>query len=191
MSDQAAFARFQDGWEQDGVDEKTGMPRFRPQLYIRFTRPPYQDNKREATDDDIDAHPEEYKLYLKLKGGREIDKIEGFPLALWPALAPSEFDQLVAHGILTVEQLAKMADRKTSKVPEAFMALAARAKRMVEMQKDTGRYEAVIEQLRQERDQLKEQVTELGGALSAANAQINALTMRMAGIGAMLPERAA
>jgi hypothetical protein len=193
MSDQAAFARFEDGWEQDGVS-KDGMPKFRSALIIRLSKPPYLEVRREAGDYDIEQYPEPYKLYQKLRAGRDIDKAEGYPLALWPAITKAEFEQLIAHGILTVEQLAKIADRKgavASKVPEPIMQLAQRAKRMIELQKTQGRYEVIINELTAERDQLTEQLRESHAALSAANALANSLQMRLAGIGTMLPERAA
>jgi len=193
MSDQAAFAKFEDGWEQDGVS-KDGMPKFRPVLIIRLSKPPYLEVRREAGEDDIEHYSEPYKLYLKLKAGRDIDKVEGYPLALWSAITRAEFDQLIGHGIVTVEQLAKIGERKgavAAKVPEPIMQLAQRAKRMIELQKSQGRYEAIINELTAERDQLNEQLRESHVALSAANALTNTLQMRLAGIGTMLPERAA
>ena len=193
MSDQAAFAKFEDGWEQDGVS-KDGMPKFRPALMIRLSKPPYLQVTREATEDDIEHYSEPYKLYQKLKAGRDVDGIEGYPLALWAAITRAEFDQLISHGIVTVEQLAKIGDRKgavAAKVPEAIMVLAQRAKRMVALQKDQGRYEEIINEITAERDQLAEQLKEAHAALSASNAQVNTLQMRIAGIGVLVPERAA
>jgi hypothetical protein len=193
MSDQAAFAKFEDGWEQDGASAN-GMPKFRPVLIIRLSKPPYLQVRREATDEDIEHYAEPYKLYQKLKAGRDISEVTGYPLALWAAITVAEFEQLIGHGIITVEQLAKIGERKgavAAKVPEPIMQLAARAKRMMELQKSQGRYEAVINELTAERDQLVEQLRESHAALSAANALANNLQMRIAGIGTMLPERAA
>lgn len=192
MSDAPAYAKFEDHYEPDGVDAKSGMPKFRTVLYIRFTRPPLLDTKREAEQEDIETYSEPYKLYLKLKAGRETDEIEGYPLVLWPALSRAEFEQLASHGIITVEQLAKYADRKgavAKGTPEAIMQLALRAKRMVDLQKNQGQYEAIITELTGERDELAAQVRELGGQLSAANALISNLQGRITGIGQMLPER--
>jgi len=182
MSDQAAFAKFEDGWEEDGVG-KDGMPLYKPRLMIVFSKPPYLQTKREAEEEDIEQYSEPYKLYLKLKAGREVDKTEGYPLALWAAISKSEFEQLVAHGILTVEQLAKVAERKGgTKMPEPIMVLASRAKRMIALQKEQGRYEATIEQLREERDALAAELTELRVQLSSANSVINTLQSRIASI---------
>lgn len=191
MSDQAAYAKFEDGWEATGEVSKDGLPVFHPTLIIRLSKPPYLDVRRPAEENDIENYAEPYKLYLKLKAGRDVDNIDGYPLVMWPALSRAEVDQCVGAGIITVEQLAKHAGRTGGKVPEGILQLAARAKRMLDLQKAGGKFEPVMEQLRQERDQLKEQVVELGAQLSAANAQVNGLQMRLAGIGTMLPERAA
>jgi ribosomal protein L29 len=181
-SDAASYAKFEDGWEEDGVG-KDGMPTFKPRLFIVFSKPPYLQTRREAEEDDIEQYSEPYKLYLKQKAGRDIDQVEGYPLALWAAISKAEFDQLVSHGILTVEQLAKLADRKGgAKMPEPIVLLAARAKRMIALQKEQGRYEATIEQLRQERDALASELTELRTQLASANAVINTLQSRIASI---------
>lgn len=193
MSDQVAFAKFEDGWEQDGVS-KSGMPTFKPRLYIKLSKPPYLEVRREAEEEDLELYSEPYKLYQKQKAGRDVDQIDGYPLALWPALSKAEFEQLIAHGITSVEQLAKIADRKgavAAKVPEAILQLAQRAKRMVDLQKNGGQFEAVIEQLRAENATLQEELREARQALSSANATIGNLQNRIAGIGTLLPERAA
>ena len=183
MSDQAAYAKFEDGWEPTGEVGKDGMPAYQPRLMIRFSKPPYLDTKREAEDSDIEQYSEPYKHYLKLKAGRDIDKTEGYPLALWPAITKAEFEQLVAHGIITVEELAKLVSRKGgTKSPDWIMALAGRANRMLALQREQGRYEAKIEQLTSERDAVAAELVELRTQLASANSVINNLQMRIASI---------
>lgn len=190
MSDQAAYAKFEDGWEPTGEVSKDGLPQQRLVTIIRLSKPPFLDVRRPAEESDIEHYDQPYKLYLKLKAGRDLDAIEGYPIVLWPALSRAEAEQCVGAGILTVEELAKHAGRTNAKAPAGILQLAARAKRMLDLQKAGGKLEPVVEQLRQEREQLKEQVAELGTQLSAANAMINTLQMRLSGIGTLLPEHA-
>ena len=183
MSDQAAYAKFEDGWEPTGEFGKSGLPEYRPRLIIRFSKPPYLDTKREAEDGDIEQHSEPYKHYQKLHAARTTEEIEGYPLALWAAISKADFELLAAHGILTVEQLALMVARKGgAKQPDWIMALAGRANRMIALQKETGKYEATIEQLRQERDAVAAELVELRTQLASANSVINTLQMRIASV---------
>jgi len=183
MSDQAAYAKFEDGWEPTGEVGKSSLPAYTPRLVIRFSKPPYLDTKREAEDADIEQYPEPYRLYQKLRAARSTEEIEGYPLALWPALSRADFELLAGHGILTVEQLALLVSRKGgTKQPDWIMALAGRANRMIALQKETGKYEATIEQLRQERDAVAAELVELRTQLASANSVINNLQMRIASV---------
>jgi len=180
-ADSAAYAKFEDGWEQDGVG-KDGLPTYKPRLYIVLSNPPHLQVRREAEEEDIEMFSEPYKLYLKQRAGRDLSKIEGFPLVLWPALTHAECDQLLGQGIFTVEALAKLTGRTGSKTPSGILELAARAKRMLDMQKAGGKYEATIDELGRERDALHAELIEMRTALATANSTINNLQMRIAGI---------
>ncbi len=56
-----------------------------------------------------------------------------------------------ARGIYTVEQLAKISGDNT---PPQIRELAERARKMVALQKDSGRFEAKIRDLEQQREAL-------------------------------------
>lgn len=194
MSDAQAFARFEDHWAPTGEIGKDGLPKYTHVLKIRLSKPPLLDVREEATPEYIEIYAEAYKLYLKLRTAREIENIEGYPLALWPAITTAEFEQCAGHGIITVEQLAKYAKTgktATAKMPEVIVQLALRAKRMIELQGHTGQFEAIIDQLRAERDELVAQLREANTQLSAANALVMQFQSRIAGIGTMLPDRVA
>lgn len=181
-SDSAAYARFEDGWEQDGVG-KDGLPTYKPRLYIVLSKPPHLSVRREAEEEDIEMFPEPYKRYQKLRAGRDLENIEGYPIVLWPALSQAECEQLLAQGILTVEQLAKMAGRSNAKMPGGILELAGRAKRLLELQKAGGKYEGIIDELTRQRDALNAELIELRQQLASANSVINNLQGRIAGYG--------
>src|SRR5262245_31837168 len=188
-SDSHPIVRFEDGWEDDGIGPN-GLPKFKPRLFVVFAKPPELVVRREAEDDDIEMYPEPYKLYQKLKAGRDLKEIDGYPIVLWPALNKSEVDQLLGHGIMTVEALAKMAGRTGGKTPAFILELASRAKRMLDMQKEGGKFEATIDELTRQRDALHAELTELRQQLAASNAALINLQNRLAGIALPL-ERAA
>lgn len=176
-----ALVRFKSGWAEDGVGED-GLPRYRETIRIVKSVPPLTQVEYEATDRDFDENPGPYQLFLKEEGARLQHPSEaGFPLALWPVISPAMFRMLAARDINTVEQLAKLAGRGSDpNMPGEFKEVADRAKTMIEMSADLGKFEAKIRDITGQRDALVEQVNELKATVSAQNSMINTLKMKVA-----------
>ena len=173
-----ALIRFVEGWAEDGISED-GMPRFRPTVRIIKSIPPFTQVDYEATEQDFADFPYQHQAFLKEHEAREMQPGEaGFPLALWPVISPAIFKMLSARDIVTVEQLAKLAGRTDA--PGEIREVADRAKAMLAMSANLGKFETIIRELKGEKEVLTEQVKELGAALSAANAMINTLKMKVA-----------
>lgn len=173
-----ALVRFTAGWALDGVSED-GLPRYRETVRVIKSVPPYTEIEREATQLDFDENHAPYQLFLKEQGARQMQPGErGFPLAMWPVINPAMFKMLADRDILTVEQLAAIAHRND--MPGEFKELADRAKQMLALSDNLGKYEAMLRDVTSQRDVLAEQVKELQSSLSAANALINTLKMKAA-----------
>jgi septal ring factor EnvC (AmiA/AmiB activator) len=122
--------------------------------------------------------PDALRLYEKTKGAKV--EVNGYPLAIWPAISPAEFEMCAQRGIATVEQLAAIAGKKGSDAPAQIMEIAQRAKRMVELQKETGRYEALIHSLEAQVKALTAELSECHAQMSAQNSLINTLRPKAA-----------
>ena len=165
-----AFITFYDSYEQDGLGPD-GLPLFRAVTMIRKAKPPLLQVDAVASDDDIAQFAEPYALYLKQRSARGTEH-EGYPLSLWPVIDKAELMMLAARDIFTVEQLAQLANRKADDVIPQIRELAQRAKKLVALQKETGRYEVIINDLTQQRDALAEQLREAHATISAQNAML-------------------
>lgn len=172
-NDNIAIIAFVEGWELDGTGPD-GLPLFREVVTIRKSVPPLTEVSYVATPEDFEEYPEPYKLFQKQREGRA-PGVAGYPLALWPAISPAEFKNCAARGIHTVEQLAPLANRRSggTEVPASIIELAKRAKKLIELQGSVGKFEAVINQLTAERDQLAEELKQAASTISAQNALIN------------------
>jgi len=182
MSEQSqALIRFKPGWERDGVSED-GLPRFRATVRIVKEVPPLTKVEYLATEQDFDENPGPYALFLKEEEARHQEPREdGFPLALWPAVNPAQFQALAHRDINTVEQLMKYADRRgNDAMPGEFKELAERAKVMIAMTSQIGKFEELIRDLKGERDALVEQTAEQRATISAQNSQIAAMRQKAA-----------
>jgi hypothetical protein len=171
-----ALIRFLPGWERDGVSED-GLPRYRAVVRIIKEVPPLTKVEYLATDQDFEDNPGPYALYLKEQDAANMEPREdGFPLALWPAVSPSQFQALAHRDINTVEQLAKWADRRgDTSMPGEFKELAQRAKTMIDLTSQIGKFEEMLRDLRDQRDALVEQTTEQRATISAQNSMIASL----------------
>jgi hypothetical protein len=175
-----AFVRFIPGWEQDGISED-GLPRFREIVQIIKSVPPFTEVTYVATPLDFEENPGPYQLFQKEEGARlQQPKSEGFPLALWPVVSPAHFKMLVARDITTIEQLAALASRADPTMPGEFKELAQRAKEMLALSANLGKFEAILLDLTGQRDALAEQVVEMRATISAQNSMINSLKMTAA-----------
>lgn len=171
MSDNIALISFFEGWEQSGTG-KDGMPLFREVVKIRKSVPPLTQVEYLATEADFEEFPLQYQLFRKQQGARR-PEVEGYPLALWPVISPADFQNCAAREIYTVEQLAKLATSKD--VPPPIVELAKRAKKLVELQASTGKFEVIISELTAERDALAAELKDANATISALNAQISVL----------------
>jgi cell division protein FtsB len=92
-------------------------------------------------------------------------------------VSAADLENCAARDIFTVQQLAQL---KGDKLPPAIRELAERARAMIKLQGQTGKYEAIISGLTAERDQLAEQLKEAHQQLSARDAMIDTLKMKVA-----------
>jgi len=170
-----ALIRFVPGWVEEGVSAD-GLPNYRETVRIIKSVPPYTQVDYEATDADFDENPDPYKLFLKEQGARlQQPSATGFPLALWPVISPAQFKMLAARDISTVEQLAKM--RFDPAMPGEFKELIERAKQLLALMANVGKFEAMILERDGQIAVLTEQVKELMATISAQNSMINTLKM--------------
>jgi hypothetical protein len=176
-----ALAKFYDGFEQDGVSED-GLPRFRDKLMILLDVPPFTQLTRAAAEEDFETYPGPWKLYEKEHAARKAAAVEGYPLVLWPAVGKAELQMLSARDIITVEQLAKYAERGggAEKMPGELRELAQRAKQMMELSKELGQFEVKIRDRDGQIEVLKEQVADLRATVKSQEGQINALRQKAA-----------
>lgn len=178
MSDNIALIRFSTGWARDGISED-GLPSYRPTIKITKSIPPNTEIHREVEPGEIEEFPGPYELFLKTEGARMIDVTErGFPLSMWPVITPPVFMMLTARDINTVEQLAAMPIRPEQ--PAEIREVAERARQMIGLMANLGKFEAQLREMTGQRDVLADQVKELSASLSAANALINTLKMKVA-----------
>jgi hypothetical protein len=173
-TDVRALGRFAMGYQQDGVGDD-GLPLYRETLMINIERPPTLKLERVAEEGDLIEFADEYAAFQKQQQTRK--HADGYPLALWPVASRADVENCAARDIYTVQQLAAL---KGDKYPPAVKELAERARHMVKLQQQTGKYEAIINGLEAERDQLMEQLKEAHASLSAQSSMINALKMRVA-----------
>ena len=179
MNDTPVLARFYIGFQEAGVGVD-GMPLYEEIEKVILSRPPLLEVTRIVTDEEREDYAEPYKLFLKERAGKELRGAEGYPLAMWVAINEGDLKMCLARDIYTVEDLAKYANRKPEQVPAQIIALAQRAKKMVELQKSTGRHEAKISELEGQIGALREQNNEFRAQLDAANTLIATLKARAA-----------
>jgi hypothetical protein len=178
MEESQALVRFVPSWVEDGVSED-GLPRYRETVRIIKSVPPHTEVYYEATEADFDDYPGPYQLFLREQGARTQEPTQsGFPLALWPVISPAQFKALTARGITTIEQLAKT--RPDQNTPGEFKALIERAKQMLALSANIGKFEAMLRDRDGQIEALIEQVADLKSTVSAQNSLINTLKMKAA-----------
>lgn len=179
MSDHAALVTFYEGWADTGKLSPDGFPAFADTVMIRIERPPLLRLERPATPEEFRAYPEEYAAFQAVqKAKRNTGETDGYPLVYWPAATAAEIQMLAARNIQTVEALAKLAGDRD--LPGQLADLALRAERMLDMQKNFGKYEALLKERDGEIEVLTGQVNELKMSLSSANALVDTLKLRAA-----------
>jgi hypothetical protein len=108
-------------------------------------------------------------VFQRELAGRQLDN-QGYPLALWPAVGPAEFQMCVARGVYTAEQLAA---QRPDNLPPQLKELQGRAKEMIALQGDRGQFEAQITDLKQKVETLEADLKEANTTIAAQNALIN------------------
>lgn len=178
MADTPTLVRFMIGYEADGVSED-GMPIYREVIKIILSRPPYLEVTQVATENDFEDHRDAYRLFQKEQAGLKKTGEDGYPLALWPAINPADLQSCLIRDIHTVEQLAKLSARGAGgTVPPSVLEVAKRAKRMIELQKETGKHEARITELEGQIGALREQNNEQRARIEANEILITQLSAR-------------
>lgn len=173
-----ALVRFIAGWVDDGISDD-GLPRYRETVRVIKSVPPFTEIEREATGLDFDENPGPYQLFQKEQASRTLAPGQtGFPLALWPAIGTAMLKMLSARDVVTVEQLAALTSRPD--MPGEFRELADRAKQMMALSANLGKFEAQLRDMTAQRDALNEQVTEMRATISAQNSMIAKLQSRAA-----------
>lgn len=176
-----ALVTFSEGYKQDGIGPD-GLPLFVPVLKVTLGKPPltkveYEGEEAEAY---ISQAPDAYRAFEKTRDARAPAKGKGYPLMLWPVVSPAELQMLLVRDVLTVEQLAQLTFKPAAEMPPSLRELAIRARDFLKLQKETGRFEAMVTDLTQQRDALAEQLKDANATISAQNAQIEQLRMRPA-----------
>ena len=170
-----ALIKFNPGWAEDGTGED-GLPLYRETGRITLAKPPYTVVEREATEEDKENFAGAWVLFQKTGEARKTD-VEGYPLALWVAITPAEFQMCAQRGIATVEQLAKVTG---DTAPPQIRELAERARKMVALQKETGRFEVKIRDLEQQKEALQAELTECKSIIAGQSAVIDQLKSKAA-----------
>lgn len=113
--------------------------------------------------------------YAAFKAGRELP-VDGTPLREWPvgAMTASRADELAYFHIRTVEQLAALGDDKLGNIGMGARELRDRAKLWLSVAKNGS---APLERLQSENERLSIENGRLTSALTAANAQVQQLTL--------------
>jgi hypothetical protein len=180
MPDTPTLVKFYMGWVEDGAGPD-GLPLFRQQLKIVKSRPPLLRLDLEATEADIEDFPGPYALFQKEEAARKTTPAEGYPLVLWPACGEMHLKMLAARDIVTVEQLAKLAGRGQDEgMPADVKELADRAAKMVELQKNVGKFEKLIRDKDGQLAALQEQVDEAVKTIAAQKTVIDRLRVSTA-----------
>jgi hypothetical protein len=169
---------FYEGWADTGKLSPDGFPAFADTVMIRIERPPLLLIERVATPQEFRDYPEEYAAFQAVQKAKRNTGDDGYPLVYWPAASAAEVKMLAARNIQTVEALAKLAGDRD--LPGQLADLALRAERMLDMQKNFGKYEALLKERDGEIEVLTGQVKELQISLSAANALVDTLKLRAA-----------
>lgn len=191
MAEQSqALVRFNAGWADDGISSD-GLPRYRETVRVTKSVPPFTEVEYEATEQDFADFPGPYQMFMKEQDARVQQATQtGFPLALWPVVSPAQFKALTARGISTIEQLTALAGKRGDDgMPGEFKELAERAKQMMALSANIGKFEAIIRDRDGQIAALTEQVVEMRATISAQNSLINTLKMTAAPV--LQPEQAA
>jgi hypothetical protein len=180
MSDFPALIHFYQGWALDpGKVSGDGLPIYVDTVMIQIEKPPLLKLNRAATKEDFTTYVDEYEVFknqLKARGAVVAD--DGYPLVMWPVLSPADVETFAARKIYTVEQLAALAGNRN--LPGNLAELALRAERLMDMQKNFGKYEALLTESNAQLSEATAQLNEARMTISAQNSLIDTLKMKVA-----------
>ena len=179
MSDFPALIHFYQGWADSLTTSPDGLPLFIDTTMIQIEKPPLLKLNRAATPEDFANYPAEYDAFKSsLKARDAAIGDNGYPLVMWPALSPAQVETFAARGIYTVEELAKLAGRRD--LPGDLAELALRTERLMDMQKQFGKYEALLQERNAQLEEVQAQLSDMRATISAQNSMIDTLKMRVA-----------
>lgn len=179
MSDAPALITFSEGWVNSNTMSPDGFPVYEEIVTIVVERPPLlKTPPRRAMPEDFRDHKAEYEDFLLNQKSKKNTQEEGYPLVYWPAATAAAIQMLAVRNVTTVEGLAKLAGSRD--LPGPLADLALRAERMLDLQSNFGKYEAMLHDKDGQLEVLNEQVKDLRQSLSAANAIIETLKLKAA-----------
>lgn len=178
MNDTPTLVRFISGWERAGIG-KDGMPVYHQTIMIQLDRPPSLSVLRVADQNDFHDHPGPFNLFQKEQAARKESYSEGYPLCMWPAVNEAEFRMLIDRDITTVDQLAGLHKKGDLRgAPPEIKELAARAAKLVDLQKGAPKYEDLLKDRDGRIEVLEEQVREASITIAQMRTQIDQLRIR-------------
>jgi hypothetical protein len=179
MSDQSALIHFSQGWADSHRISSDGLPIYDDTVMIHIERPPLLNLERVATPEECKQYRQEFEAFQREQKAKSTAVSEsGYPLVYWPVLSPAEVQTLAVRGVYTVEQLANLAGNQD--LPGNLADQALRAERLMDMQKNFGKYEAMLHERDAQLEEVQEQLKEARATVSAQNAIIDTLKMRVA-----------
>jgi hypothetical protein len=145
--------------------EKEGRPIFRDQEYVRIVIPGDKttDFFQPSTARHRERFPRAYALFTRGATAR----LDGTPIAQWPAVSRAQAAELQALNILTVEALRDLADAHLDRLGPGGAALRARARAFLDHAADA----AVTQSLAAENEHLKADLADLRRQLADVSAQ--------------------
>jgi hypothetical protein len=148
--------------EDQAASLEAGHPKFRDVDYIEKYVPgdPTTSVCRRVTEADRQEFGRQYKAW---KEGQE-EKVEGLPLAEWPAMTRSLVEELAHFKIKTVEQLSHVSDANLAKIGP-YQSWKQKAKDFLANAKD----HSLEQKLRAENDELKNRISVLEKTVAKQN----------------------
>jgi hypothetical protein len=173
-SDTPTLVTFHLGFAEVGTGPD-GLPVYEEVVHVTKARPPWLQLTNVATDEDIAENGQAYMKFERETKGRRMDGKTGYPLSMWAVPTPAETMMCHDREIYTVEDLAKLANKPTDKVPPPIIELAKRAKKMIELSRATGKPEARVNELEGIVGALREENQELKRTIEGLNVTVGRL----------------
>lgn len=153
--------------DQRASDEH-GAPRFQNMEHVRLQVAGDQNNVPVLPVDD--AIKQRFSIqYARWKANREDKHFDGTPLRDWPLLSPAQIAEFNANHILSVEQLAEIADTYVTRIHDGRV-WRKKAQDFLKLAKDSG----VVMQQAAKIDLLEEKVEELTKTILDLSARLPA-----------------